>query len=384
MVPVGETKRPPFRALLALSAVLLLLAGLAGLARELWHGTRTAAYVTAPIKVAVATASNQPVTHYLEAIGELEAVEQVSVSAEVGGRIVELPIQSGQRVELGQVLVHLNDAPQRGNMLRLQGELENAKIKLERSRRLVSLDAVSKEAFDNAQTEYSTAKGSLQSLKAEIEQRTIRAPFAGTLGIRKVHLGQYVNPGDALINLIGNSGLYVNFSIPEQALSQFKLGSEVQVLLDALPNQSIKAVVSTLDPFLDRSRTISVQARLQQSPAGALPRMFARVQLAQRLPSTTLSVPETAVTYTAYGEALYVVQPPKDGRGAPTVRRVAVKTGERRDGRVVIVSGLAPGEKVVTSGQIKLSDGVLIEPVQRSVLNDSSGRDRSVVTGENP
>ncbi|WP_025131622.1 efflux RND transporter periplasmic adaptor subunit [Pseudomonas sp. PH1b] len=383
MLPVAVTKHPALRTRLVLIGAPLLLGGLAW---WLWHGTRpdTPAYSQAPIKVAVATASTQPFTRYLEAIGELEAIEQVSVPAEIGGRIVGLPIQSGQRVERGQVLVQLNDAPQRGNLLRLQGEMENARIRLERSRRLVSVNATSREAFDNAQTELSTAKGALQALQAQIEQRTIRAPFAGTLGIRKVHLGQYVNPGDVLINLIGDKGLYLNFSVPEQALSQVKPGAVLEVFLDALPGQALSAVVTSLDPFLDRTRTLSVQARLQDAPAAALPRMFARVRLAQPMPRETLSVPETAVTYNAYGEELFVVQPGQDPQAPPTVRRVSVKTGERRDGRVVIDSGLAAGEQVVTAGQIKLSDGAAIEAVQHSVLGDSTRGTAAIATGERP
>ncbi|NBF02275.1 efflux RND transporter periplasmic adaptor subunit [Pseudomonas sp. Fl5BN2] len=383
MLPVGGTKPSTLRIRLMLIAALLILGGLAW---GLWHATRPSAqaYAQTPVKVAVANASLQPFTRYLEAIGELEAVQQVSVPAEIGGRIVALPVQSGQRVERGQVLVQLNDGPQRGNLLRLQGEMENAKVRLERSRRLVSVNATSKEAFDDAQTELSTAKGALQALTAQIEQRTIRAPFSGTLGIRKVHLGQYVNPGDILINLVGDKGLYVNFSVAEQALPQVRPGAVLEVVLDALPEQRLSAVVSSLDPFLDRTRTLSVQARLQDAPAAALPRMFARVRLAQPMPSDTLSVPETAVTYNAYGEELFVVQPAEDGQGAPTVRRVSVKTGERRDGRVVIDSGLAPGQQVVISGQIKLSDGSAIEPQQHSVLTPPNTADATVAVGETP
>lgn len=300
-------------------------------------------------------------------------MEEVSVPAEIGGRIVELPIESGQRVERGQVLVRLNDAPERGQRVRLQGQVDNARVRLERLQKLITSNAVSREALDDAQAEYTTARGALQELMAQIEQRTIRAPFAGTLGIRKVHMGQYVNPGDTLINLIGNKGLFVNFSVPEQALAHFKTGSPLLIELDALPGQPVTAVVSSVDPFLDRTRTLSVQARLQDPPGAALPRMFARVRLPQAMPENTLSLPETAVTYSAYGEDVYVVQPARDEKSAPTVRRVSVKTGERRDGRVVIDKGLSADDQVVTSGQIKLSDGASIEPVTSAALAVEAG-----------
>ena len=365
-----------------LIAALLLLALAWGLWR--WSHPAVASYAPAPIKVAIAPVSDAPFTRYLEAIGELEAVQQVSVPAEVGGRVVQLPVESGQRVERDQVLVKLNDAPQRGSLMRLQSELENAKVKLERSRSLVKVSAISHEAFDNAQTEYTTAQGALQELKAQIDQLTIRAPFAGTLGIRKVHLGQYVNPGDSLINLVGDQGLYVNFSVPEQALAQLKVGNRLDVQLDALPGQHYTARISSIDPFLDRARTLSVQALLQAPTPGALPRMFAKVRLPQPLPSSTLTVPETAITYNAYGEDVFVVQPSPDANTPPIARRVLVKTGERRDGRVVIDSGLNPGEQVVISGQIKLSDGAAIEPLERTVLNDANTPARLSMSGEQP
>ena len=372
MPHVVAKTRPLIRhkTLWALSALVL-----AGVAWAVWRWQQPAAagYVAAPVKVAVAPVSRQPFTRYLEAIGELEAVEEVSVPAEIGGRIVELPIESGQRVERGQVLVRLNDAPERGQRVRLQGQVDNARVRLERLQKLITSNAVSREALDDAQAEYTTARGALQELMAQIEQRTIRAPFAGTLGIRKVHVGQYVNPGDTLINLIGNKGLFVNFSVPEQALAHFKTGSPLQIELDALPGQAVTAVVSSVDPFLDRTRTLSVQARLQAPPASALPRMFARVRLPQAMPENTLSLPETAVTYSAYGEDVYVVQPARDEKSAPTVRRVSVKTGERRDGRVVIDKGLSADDQVVTSGQIKLSDGASIEPVTSAALAVEAG-----------
>ena len=372
MPHVVAKTRPLIRHKTLWALIALVLAGVAWAVWR-WQQPAAAGYVAAPVKVAVAPVSRQPFTRYLEAIGELEAVEQVSVPAEIGGRIVDLPIESGQRVERGQVLVRLNDAPERGQQVRLQGQVDNTRVRLDRLKQLIHSNAVSREALDDAQAEYTTARGALQELMAQIEQRTIRAPFAGTLGIRKVHVGQYVNPGDTLINLIGNKGLFVNFSVPEQALAHFKTGSPLQIELDALPGQAVTAVVISVDPFLDRTRTLSVQARLQAPPASALPRMFARVRLPQAMPENTLSLPETAVTYSAYGEDVYVVQPAHDEKSAPTVRRVSVKTGERRDGWVVIEKGLSADDQVVTSGQIKLSDGVSIEPVTSTALAAEPG-----------
>lgn len=374
MIYVGAVKRHPY-VLIALSGLLVCGA--------VWGvlGNKAPAEnaAPAPIKVAVATVNSTPFTYYLDTIGELEALQEVGVPAEVGGRIVELPVTSGQRVERGQVLVRLNDARQRGERVRLQGELENAKVRLDRARQLASVSAMSKQEAGDAQSQYLTAKGALQALEAEIDQLTIRAPFAGTLGIRQVHLGQYVSQGQTLINLVGSQGFYVNFSVPEQALAYLAKDGAVEVALDSLPDQSTTAVITTLDPMLDRSRMINVQARLQQAPEAGLPRMFARVRVPRASNQEVLTVPETAVTYSAYGEQMYIVQPGKD-RQPPTARRIAVRTGERRDGQVIVEEGISPGDRIVVAGQIKLSDGAAIEAVETSVLDP---RKTTAQTGSN-
>ncbi|RMO18653.1 RND family efflux transporter MFP subunit [Pseudomonas cichorii] len=368
MIDAGAARRHPL--------ILLLFSGLVILGGLWTFRTSTAQPVEAaamkPVKVAVARVDSSPFTDYLEAIGELEAFQEVSVPAEVGGRVIALPIHSGQQVERGQVLVRLNDARQRADLVRLQGKMQNSQARLQRARKLTSLDAMSRQEEGDAQSEYLAAKGALQALEAEIDQLTIKAPFAGTLGIRQVHLGQYVTAGQTLINLVGNEGFYVNFSVPEHALPHIQPGRPLEVVLDALPDQPITGMVTTLDPILDRSRMVNVQARLQHPPEAALPRMFARVKVPQAQPRDVLTVPETAITYNAYGEEIYVLEPAQDDRQAPRVRRVAVKTGERRDGRVIIEQGVLRDDRVVVSGQLKLSDGAVIEPVAKSVLDTSA------------
>ncbi|GFM89701.1 MexH family multidrug efflux RND transporter periplasmic adaptor subunit [Pseudomonas cichorii] len=377
MIDVGAAKRHPL--ILLLFSGLIILGGLWTFRTSTAQPVDTAA--VKPVKVAVAQVDSAPFTDYLEAIGELEAFQEVSVPAEVGGRIVDLPIRSGQQVERGQVLVRLNDARQRADLVRLQGKMKNSQARLQRARQLTSLDAMSRQEEGDAQSEYLAAKGALQALEAEIDQLTIKAPFAGTLGIRQVHLGQYVTPGQTLINLVGNEGFYVNFSVPEHALPHIQPGRPLEVILDALPDQPITGMVTTLDPILDRSRMINVQARLQQPPETALPRMFARVKVPQAQTRDVLTVPETAITYNAYGEEIYVLESGPDAPQVPKVRRVAVKTGERRDGRVIIEQGVLRDDRVVVSGQLKLSDGAVIEPVGKSVLDTSASHRHDTFKG---
>ncbi|WP_439886651.1 efflux RND transporter periplasmic adaptor subunit [Pseudomonas sp. MBLB4123] len=354
-----------------LLAFVLLCALLAAAELVLWPGRSDAvasAQAAAPTQVAVARVGRGAFPRYLEAIGELEAVQAVTLSAEVAGRIVELPVRSGQRVERGQLILRLNDAVQRGELIRLQGRLDNARTQLQRAQRLLGRNAISREAVDNARAEALAAEGALKSLQAQLEQRSIRAPFAGVLGIRRVHLGQYLSPGEAIINLSGEAGLLVNFGLPEQSMAQLQAGERLEVFLDALPQQAIAGRLSSIDPFVASTRNLRVQALLLEPPAVALPGMFARVRVQQAAAADTLTVPETAIAYSAYGETVYRLEPLEAGQRYPRVRRVAVSTGERRAGLVVIEEGLSADDRVVVAGQIKLHDGASIRPVADPAL----------------
>lgn len=310
-------------------------------------------------KVALGAVQLRPANVYFAGVGELEAASQVQVSAEVGGRVTLINFESGRQVKAGEVLVKLNDAPEQAEQLRLQAQVRNAEIIRKRVTGLVRENAATQEQLDNARAAHDMAQGELKKVQALIAQKTIRAPFAGVLGIRQVNEGQYLNVGDRIVSLVNTEVLYVNFSLDEQLSRRLAVGQAVGVLIDAYPDRVFKARISAVDPMIGRSRTVQVQATLDRSEAPLKPGMYASVKVADTEVADVLTVPETAVAYTAYGDTVFLAR--SDKGAALVVKRVAVKIGQRQDGWVQIQEGLHEGDQVVTSGQLKLSDGMAVQ-----------------------
>ncbi|WP_234300050.1 efflux RND transporter periplasmic adaptor subunit [Pseudomonas aeruginosa] len=212
--------------------------------------------------------------------------------------------------------------------------------------------------------------GAVRQTQALIDQKAIRAPFSGQLGIRRVHLGQYLGVAEPVASLVDARTLKSNFSLDESTSPELKLGQPLEVLVDAYPGRSFPARISAIDPLIGKSRTVQVQALLD-NPEGLLAAgMFASIRVSRKADAPSLSVPETAVTYTAYGDTVFVAH--QDGDRPLSAKRVSVRIGERWDGRVEILQGLAEGDRVVTSGQINLSDGMAVEPVKEDTLSSAA------------
>jgi len=320
-------------------------------------------------QVALAPVEYVQAPRALYGAGELEAARQVQLAAEVSGRITELAFSSGQQVQEGQLLVQLNDGPEQAERVRLVAQLRNAETLLARAEALQADKAASQEQYDNALVARDMARGELQRIEAVIAQKAIRAPFSGVIGIRRVHQGQYLNAGDAIASLVDAAGLNVNFPLPEQAVAQLSNGQAVQVQVDAWPDEVFKGEVVAIDPMINAARTVWVQARLANSQGRLKSGMFANVRVLMPEEAPVLAVPETAVTYTAYGQTVFVAEP--DAQQALRVQRVAVTTAQRWEGKVEIKSGLQEGQQVVVSGQIKLSDGMQVIPVATDSLKES-------------
>ncbi|CDG80842.1 efflux RND transporter periplasmic adaptor subunit [Janthinobacterium agaricidamnosum] len=319
-----------------------------------------------PLKVALATVQRGSMASAYSGVGELEAARQVQLAAEVAGRVTRIHFESGQQVKAGQILLQLNDAPEQADLLRRQAQLRHAEAVLGRSRKLLQENAATREQLDSALAARDMALGELRQTEAAIAQKTIRAPFAGQLGIRKVHEGQYLNPADAVASLIDTRTLYVNFSLEEQSSPQLALGQPVRVTLDAYPGRTFTARISALEPLIARSRTLQLQATLANPDGGLKAGMYASIKVPRTDSAEVLTVPETAITYTAYGDTVFVAA--RNDKQLLVVKKVAVKTGERAEGRVVIASGLRERQQVVTSGQVKLSDGAQVEAVKHDTL----------------
>lgn len=312
-------------------------------------------------KVALATVQRETLAQVFSGVGELESARQVQVAAEVGGRVTKIAFASGQDVKAGQLLVQLNDAPEQAERQRLLAQWRNAQTLHARALGLLADHAATQEQVDNAAMERDMALGALRHTEAQIAQKAIRAPFAGVLGIRRVHEGQYLNPADAVVSLVDARTLHANFALDEQASPQLKPGQAVTLRIDAYPERRFSARITAVDPLIARSRTVQLQATLANADGALRPGMFAQVEVARAEAVQALTLPETAVTYTAYGETVFIAQ--QSAGQVLSVQRIAVTTGARQGGRVQIVSGLSAGDRVVTSGQLKLVDGMAVEAV---------------------
>lgn len=323
------------------------------------------------VKVALSRVEPQDMPRYYNSVGTLEAVTQVQVTAEVPGRVAALHFDSGQRVEAGQLLISLNDEPEKAQRRRLEAVLRNAEQRLQRISRLAPGGAATREQLDQARADRDAARGELEQVNALIAQKNIRAPFNGELGIRQVHLGQYLNPGDPIANLSDNRQLRVNFSLDEQARTELELGQSVELRFHARPDQVFEARINAIDPILDEARMIRVQASLDGGDNHLAAGMFADARVRRPSRGKTLSVPQTAVVATAYGDMAFVA---REQDGVLRAKRVAVRTGDVWNGRVEIVEGLQADDQVVVSGQNKLSDDTPLEALPQDSLAAAAGQ----------
>lgn len=321
-----------------------------------------------PAQVAVAAARQTELPRFLSGIGTLEAIRQVEVPAEVEGRVAKILFTPGAEVRAGQLLVQLNDAPEQGDLERLTAQRANAKALLDRTRRLLPQQAATQEQMEQAQAGFDQASGELRRVQALVEQKRIKAPFDGVLGIRKVNLGQFVRAGDTLVSLTDGRTLFANLTLPETALPALKRNQAVSLAVDAYPGRVFQGKLSAIEPQIGSdTRTVRLQATVDNADGALTPGMYVHGKVA--LPSRTdaITVPETAITYSTHGDSVFVVRPAEKGDGF-TAHQVFVKAGDRQDGLVVIEQGLKAGEKIVTSGQLRLYTGAAVAPVGKDTL----------------
>ena len=371
--PVMQPTRPPpsrtRRAvwfIVVLILVGLLLGGLYGF--NAYRNKMIAGFFAnnkpPPAAISAVVATSELVPRYASGIGSLAAVHQVTVTPEVGGRITEIAFESGAKVKAGDKIVQINDAPDRGDLAMYQAQAQYAQVSLDRAAMLASHQYGPQSNVDQTKSQLEQANAMILKTQSIIAQKNIRAPFAGRLGVRQVEVGQYLNPGAPIVTLTDLSTLYVNFTLPSNMAPQIAVGQKVELKVDAFPGRTFVAKITTIEPQISAStRTINVQATMTNPDDVLMPGMFvsAAVVLPNEAPDVVL--PETAVDYTLYGDSVYVIRPDESGAtgadGKPVLKahRTPVKTGQRWDGKVAVLSGLKPGDQVVAAGQIKVQDG---------------------------
>ena len=357
------------RMLIMLGVVLLVVLSLGGYkAFSVYRQIQVFATPKPPINVAVVTANEQPWQSQLPAIGTLKALQGVDLSLEIAGTVKALQFESGQKVTAGQLLLQLDSDVEKALLGTAEAELGLAKIEHGRGSQLVGSQAISKGDFDRLAAQLKKAYASVAQLNAALAKKSILAPFSGTIGIRQVDVGDYLASGTMIATLQNLSSLYVDFYVPEQAVPKLAVGQIAQVTVAAYPAQTFEAKISAINPKVDdATRNILVRATLPNPGGELLPGMFASLHVLLPGANTRVVVPESAISYTLYGNSVYVVvpkktaggEPEKDAKGEPqwTVERRFVETGEHRNGRVVVSKGLSAGERVVSAGQLKLDTG---------------------------
>ncbi|MET1070049.1 MAG: efflux RND transporter periplasmic adaptor subunit [Pseudomonas prosekii] len=341
-----------------------------------------------PISVAVATVAEQPWQMRLPTVGTLKALQGVNLSLEIAGTVKDLMFESGQKVKAGQPLLQLDSAVESALLETAQADLGLAQLDFGRGSQLVDSRAISKGEFDRLSAQLQKNKATVNQLKASLAKKRILAPFSGTIGIRQVDVGDYLASGTMIATLQDLSSLYVDFFLPEQSVPKIALGQPVQVIVSAYPSESFAGTISAINPKVENStRNILVRATLANPDGKLLPGMFVSLQVLLPDPQAHIVVPESAITYTLYGNSLYVVgqkkaedgSVEKDDQGQPILiaERRFIETGERRDGWVMINKGVQNGEQVVTAGQLKLDNGAHIAISDDKTLTDKNSQPRT-------
>ncbi|MEW7972279.1 MAG: efflux RND transporter periplasmic adaptor subunit [Candidatus Thiodiazotropha endolucinida] len=294
----------------------------------------------------------------VRATGSLVAVQGVIVAAELGGKIEEIAFESGDRVKQGDLLVRIDVSAEQAQLRSAEAAAKLARINLDRNRDLRANKTVSQADLDTAEANFKQATAQVDNVRATIAKKTLRAPFAGQLGLRQVNLGQIVEQGTPVVTLQTIDPIYVDFSLPQQQFSILEPGTEVQVTTDAAPEKIFSGRIIAVNPEIDQmTRSVRVRATLSNQSELLRPGMFANVEVMLSDDEEVLAIPATAVLYAPYGDTVFVideVEDEKSGEKQLVLRQQVIRLGTTRGDFVAVVTGLEEEEKVVTSGVFKL------------------------------
>ena len=312
--------------------------------------------------VNVTTATWKPT---LQSVGTLTAIHGVDVSAEVSGQVRQIHFKSGDLVQQGQPLVQLDDSLDQANYQNHVASLNLAKVKYQRQTELKKTGATSIQSFDEAKADLEESKAMVKADRVRIDKKNIRAPVSGKIGIRQVDIGQYVQPGQALVSLQSMDPLYVDFFLPEQELKHVVVGQPVKIQVTSSPNHAFQAAVSAIDAKVDQAtRNFKVRALVPNKHGQLYPGVYANVSVILPEEKHVITIPQNAITYTLYGDSVYLVKPMAgQGKAAKPLYKAVrqpVKLGDVRNNVVSVLSGLKAGDTIVSAGQVKIQNGSVI------------------------
>jgi membrane fusion protein (multidrug efflux system) len=296
------------------------------------------------------------------AVGSLRAKQSVNISSEVAGLVATVGFTSGQRVKRGDVLLTLDSNTAQAQLQALKAAEALAASTLQRDLQQYRVHAVSRAKLDADEADVAVKKAQVKEQLERIAQTRITAPFDGVVGIRHIDEGQYIRPGDVVTSLIDSTQLFVDFSLPQQVLAALERGQPVRVRVNAFPGQDFAGHITAVNPSVDAaSRNIQVEAQMDNPEGRLLAGMFVQVAIKHGSVQQAITLPQTALTFQAYGATVFLAKP--EQQGGKTIwkaEQVFVKTGAKRGDQVAIIDGVKAGDHVVTSGQMKLRNGTVL------------------------
>jgi membrane fusion protein (multidrug efflux system) len=314
-----------------------------------------------PVKTQVAkTVQWQP---YLQGIGSVAAINGVNISPELAGTVVQIAFDSGTKVKANDLLVQFDISQEQAQLAQATAKRDLARLNLDRDRSLLAGRTISQSEFDTAEANFRQTQGSVEEAQAIIEKKTIRAPFDGVAGIRQINLGQYVNPGQALVTLQAFNPVYVNFMLPQENLGDIAIGGKVEVLVDVFPREVFAGQVTAINSEVDQAtRYIQVQATVPNQDHRLRPGMYAKVNLITGTERAVVAIPDSAVNYAPYGNSVFVVSDMTgtDGKPFKGVKQQFVRLGQTRGDMISVTSGVKPGDEVVTTDVFRLRNGAAV------------------------
>lgn len=380
----SETQKPSkgrkFLIVITLLVVLVVFAGVAGMQKFI-AGKKAEAAANMPETVSEVTAMKVTTgewTPTLSAVGYVRPNQGAMLSSEVAGTVTRVNVRSGQRVNKGDLLVEMDSTVEIATLKASEAQLPAAKANYERYRALIASNSASKAEFDSAQSTYNQLIANIDSLRSTIKRRQIYAPFSGYAGIVNVNIGQYITPGTEIVRVEDQSSMKIRFTLPQTELSKIAIGQKVVAEVDALPDEKFPANIAAIDPAVDRNTgLINIEAVVSENQAKLLSGMFVRVNVDLPTEKDQIVLPQIAVTYTMYGETVYVLQPLSDEDKAMVskmveqnkalnvnkiyrAKQVEVKTLDRSGNFAQLGKGVKAGDIIVTGGFQRLSNNSLV------------------------
>lgn len=352
-----------WRLILVIAVMVVLLGGVAAFNAIKAHFIHQFMVKNAeqPQTVSTAVVSYSPWQPQVTAVGSLRAVHGVEVTTQVAGMVQSVDFRSGQTARSGQVLVQLNAAPDIAKLHALQAAAHYAALTYQRDILQYKAQAIGKATLDAATADWKSAEAQVAAQAALVAEETVRAPFAGRLGITTVNPGEYLQPGTAIVSLESLDPIFVDFRLPQSDLSRIRVGQSARVRTDAFPGKTFTGRVTSIDPLVDPStRNFEAEATIANPQRLLRPGMFVDTAVDSGAKRPYLTLPQTAITYNPYGNTVFVVHEDRGPKARITVEQVFVTLGPTRGDQVAVLKGLKAGDIIVTSGQLKLRNGSIV------------------------